>query len=141
MYKGKTTKSQSHKQYLQEQETRENKQLADTQHSKRTKPPTMIIEGKSDIFRLQPPKCKTLNPIDYLRYRALFIIKQSVISFFPNFSNRCKPDDLCNRTTLVVNTATDTKLSKMSRHLGRYNRRNTEPPIYEMPDRTKNITV
>ena len=101
----------------------------------------MIIEGKSDIFRLQPPKCKRLNPIDHLSYRALLIIKQSVVSFFPNFPNRCKPDDLCNRTTLVANTATDTKLSKMSRHLRRYDRRNTEPPIYEMPDRTKNITV
>jgi len=55
--KEKTTKSNSIYKMRSIQEKQGKKKLpAYVKHSERTKPPTMVIEGNSRKFRLQPPK-------------------------------------------------------------------------------------
>ena len=48
-----------------------NQKLAYTENGKRIKPPTMIIEGKRNDPRLQPPKSCRLNLVHHLRNRTL----------------------------------------------------------------------
>lgn len=52
--KDKTTKSKSI--YKKKIVQGKKKLSADAKHGERTKPPTMVIEGKSNKFYLQPPK-------------------------------------------------------------------------------------
>jgi len=75
-------------------EIKQKQLLAYAQHGERTKPPTMKIEGKSCKLFLQPHKREGLNLVKHLNYRTSFVCKKPVISFFPDFSNSSKPDDL-----------------------------------------------
>jgi len=93
------------------------KLLANAQNGKRTKPPPMVVEGKRSILRLQPRISKRLNLVDHLINRALFDIKQHIVSFLPYFPNCSKPNDLKNRAVHLCGTTTKIKLIKMIRHL------------------------
>ena len=55
--------------------------LAYAQYGERTKPPTMQIEGKSSVLRLQPHIEDGLNPINHLNNGASIALKQPVVPY------------------------------------------------------------
>ena len=85
IYKGKQNRKS---------DTNRKKLLAYAQHGEWTKPPTMKIEGKSSVLRLQPHIGDELNPINHLINGAFFAFEQPVVSFLPNFPHSCKPYNL-----------------------------------------------
>jgi len=104
--------------------TRKKQLLAYAQHGERTRPPTMIIEGKRSKFRLQRHKRKLLNLVNHLHNRALLVVENPIVSFFSNFPNGSKPDSLKNRAPHLRSTNDKTELIKMIGHLTRCDRRN-----------------